>query len=208
MDERHHMRQFLLFVFTLMIPCFALWTVAGAPLAGPAIGFVNVVLGNWFPNVVYDFFVDGNRVLLMTQFGEEGGKLIPLSQSEYRLGFELNPRILTYSLPFYTALHFATQKKEYFAGYLWGVIALYIMIALGMLALSMKELMVNVGDPFLNQPGVFVPSPNLIGLTYQLSVLIVPTLGPAALWMWQSRESALLKPSLEKLSKRMATTQS
>ncbi|NND66531.1 MAG: hypothetical protein HKN19_02990 [Halioglobus sp.] len=207
MDERHHMRQFLLYVFTLMIPCFSLWTVAGAPLAGPAIGFVNVVLGSWFPDIVYNFYVDGNRVLLMTQFGEEGGRLVPLSQAQYRLGFELNPRILSYSLPFYTCLHFATQKKEYLAGYLWGIIGLYVLMGVGLLALCMKELMIQVGKPFLEQPDVFVPNPNLIGLFYQLSVLIVPTLGPAAIWMWQSRESPLLKPSLERLRRQMATAE-
>ncbi|MFT4614262.1 MAG: hypothetical protein ACI9NT_001407 [Bacteroidia bacterium] len=204
MDEQHHMRQFLLYVFTLLIPCFALWTVASVPLALPAIGFVSTVLTHWFPDVVHILYVDGSKALLMTQFGEQGGNLIPLSEAEYRLGFELNPRILSYSLPFYTALHFATQKKEYLNSYVWGLLILYPLMALGLLALCLKELMVGLGKPFFDQPGVFVPDPNFIGLTYQLSVLIVPTMGPALIWLLQSRDSPLLRTALEKLNKTLA----
>ncbi len=111
MVEQHHMRQFLLFVFVLLIPCFALWTVASGLLAIPAIGLANTVLTHWFPDVVSAVYVQGEEALLMTQFGEHNGRVIPLSEAEYRMGFELNTRILSYSLPFYTALHFATQKK-------------------------------------------------------------------------------------------------
>lgn len=193
MIEQHHMRQFLLYVFVLLIPCFALWTVAAGPLAQPAIGFANMVLTNWFPNVVHNLYMNGADTLLMTEFGEDDGRLIPLSQAEYRLGFEVNTRILSYSLPFYTALHFATHKKEYLNTYVWGLLVLYPLMALGLLSQCLKELMVGVGAPFLNQPDVFVPNPNVIGISYQLSVLIIPTLAPVALWVLQNRESPLLK---------------
>lgn len=198
------MRQFLLYVFVLLIPCFALWTVASMPLALPAIGFVNTVLTYWFPDTVNVLYVDGSKALLMTQFGEQGGKLIPLSQAEYRLGFEVNPRILSYSLPFYTALHFATQKKEYLNSYVWGLLVLYPLMAIGLLCLCLKELMVGLGQTFLDQPDVFVPNPNAIGLAYQLSVLIVPTLGPAVIWVVQSRNSPLLKDSLAGINRRLS----
>jgi len=139
LDEQHHMRPFLLYVFTLLIPCFALWTVASVPLSLPAIGFVSPVLTHWFPDVVHILYVDGSKALLMTQFGEQGGNLIPLSEAEYRLGFELNPRILSYSLPFYTALHFATQKKDYLNSYVWGLLILSPLMALGLLSLCLTE---------------------------------------------------------------------
>ncbi|MEJ2533329.1 MAG: hypothetical protein P8Y92_16195, partial [Halioglobus sp.] len=45
-----------------------------------------------------------------------------------------------------------------------------------------------LGAAFLEQPDVFVPDANLVGLLYQLNVLIVPTLAPALLWAWQSRD--------------------
>jgi hypothetical protein len=194
--EKHQVRQFLLLVFTLLIPCFALWTVASGPLAWPAIGFVNTVLTHWFPDVVNVLYVDGNQALLMTQFGEKDGNLIPLLGAEYRLGFQVNTRILTYSLPFYTALHFATQKKDYLNSYVWGLLVLYPLLTFGLLCLCLKELMVSLGTHFFDQPGVFVPDTNLIGILYQFSVLIVPTLAPAMLWVWQSKDSPLLRSAL------------
>lgn len=200
MPEQHQIRQFLLFVFTLLIPTFALWTVASGPLAQPAIGFVNMVLTNWFPDVVNMLYVNGNEALLMTEFGEKDGKLIPLAEAEYRLGFQVNSRILSYSLPFYTALHFATQKKEYLNSYVYGLLILYPLMAIGLLCLCLKELMVNLGSHFFDQGDVFVPEANFIALTYQLSVLIVPTLGPAAIWLWQSKDSPLLQGVLNKVS--------
>ena len=193
MPEQHHMRQFLLFVFTLLIPFFALWTIASAPIALPAVGIVSNLLSNWFPDVVNALYFSGPEAILMTEFGESAGQLIPLSQAEYRLGFEINTRILSYSLPFYTALHFATEKKSYLADYLWGVLILYGLFIFGLVCLCLKTLMVSVGAPFFNQAGVFVPNAEVIAITYQFSVLIVPTLAPAVLWISQSKDSKLLQ---------------
>lgn len=190
--EQHHFRQFLLFVFILLIPCFGLWTVGSELLARPAVGFVNTVLTNWFPNVVHSLYIDGKQTLLLTEFGERGGKLIPLAEAEYRLGFPINVRLLSYSLPFFTALHFATPQKDYLNRYLWGLVALYPMMALGLLFLCMKELMVSLGKTFLQQPDAWVPDANFIGLGYQISVLLVPTLGPVMIWLWHNRETPLL----------------
>jgi hypothetical protein len=190
------MRQFLLYVYVLLIPCFLLWHVTSDTLSAPAVGLVHLTLTHWFPDVVNGLFLDGTEALLMTEFGEENGTLVPLASAEYRLGFQINPRTLSYSLPFYTALHFATQKKEYLVSYLLGLFALYPLIVFGLLCLCLKELMVNLGGQFFNQPGVFVPNANVIGILYQFSVLIVPTLAPAILWIWQSTDSALLQDAL------------
>ena len=145
MSENTQMRQFLLFVFTLLIPCFALWTVASPSIALPAIGLVSKLISSWFPDIVNAFYASGPEAVLMTEFGESSGQLIPLSQAEYRLGFQINTRILSYSLPFYTALHFATQKKSYLYDYMWGVLILYVLFIFGLICLCLKELMVNVG---------------------------------------------------------------
>ena len=193
MVEQAHLRQFLLFVFVLLIPCFALWTVASVSLATPAIGLVSMILTGWFPDVVNGLFVQGPEALLMTEFGELNGKLIPLAQSEYRLGFKMDTRILSYSIPFYTALHFSTPRQDYLGNFFWGLLILYLLIVFGLLCLCLKELMVNLGAAFFDQPDVFVPDANVIGVLYQLNVLIIPTLAPAVLWVWQNRETPLLK---------------
>lgn len=194
--EQPHIRQFLLYVFTLLIPCFVLWTVISSALAVPAIGLVHLALTHWFPDTVNALYLDGTHALLMTEFGEKDGGLVPLAGAEYRLGFQINPRILSYSLPFYTALHFATQKQEYLVSYMWGLLILYPLVVFGLLCLCLKELMINLGGTFFDQLGVFVPNANVIGILYQFNVLIVPTLAPALLWVWQSRDTPLLRMAL------------
>ncbi len=196
MPEHPHMRQFLVLVFALLIPCFLVWTMLSNALAMPALGIVDFVLTHWFPDVVHALYAQGANVLLMTEFGEANGQPVPLAGSEYRLGFELNTRILSYSLPFYTALHFATQRKEYFSAYLSGLLVLYSLFTIGLLFVALKTLMVSLGSTFQEQSGVFVPNSNVIGLLYQFSVLIVPTLAPAAVWLWQSRDAPLLRAAL------------
>ncbi len=189
--ERNHLRQFLIFVFVLLAPCFALWAAVGAQLVTPVIGLVNLVLGHWFPEVVNLVYQRGADAMLMTRFDYVGGQLVPAAEADAGIGFVLNTRILSYSLPFYAALHFATEKEEYLAGFIWGVLLLYPFILLGLMCLAMKELMVNLGSVFLEQPGVFVPGAGLIAILYQLNVLIIPTLAPACIWVWQSRDTQL-----------------
>ena len=197
MVEQHPKRQFLLFVFALLIPCFGLWTAASAWLATPAIGFVNMMLTAWFPDVVNALYIEGADVLLLTEFGELNGKLVAPSEAQYRLGFIVNPRILSYSIPFYTALYFATKKEAFLEDYIWGLLILYPLIVLGLLCLCLKELMVNLGGVFFNQPDVFVPNANVIGVLYQFNVLIVPTLAPVIVWIFQSRHTSLFKGAFD-----------
>lgn len=194
--EGHHFRQFLLYVFILLVPCFVLWGATSGTLQLPAIGLVHLALTHWFPDIVHGLFADGANALLMTEFGEKDGQPVALAEASHRLGFRVNPRILTYSLPFYTALYFATPRERYLANYLWGLVILYTLATFGLLWLCQKQLMVNLGSVFLEQSGVPVPGSNLIGILYQLNVLLVPTLAPAMLWLWQSKDSPLLSDML------------
>jgi uncharacterized Tic20 family protein len=43
----------------------------------------------------------------------------------------------------------------------------------------------------VNHPAAALPHPDLIALLYQLNVLIVPTLGPIVVWVWQHHEAPL-----------------
>jgi hypothetical protein len=194
--EHRDLRQFLLFAFVLLIPCFAIWSFLSAALVTPVIGLVHLLLSDWFPDVVNVIYQQGGDMLLMTRLDQVDGQLVPAAVDTEGLGFRMNTRILTYSIPFYATLHFATEKKHYLASFFWGLLALYPFIWLGLVAMCLKELMVSFGSVFFDQPGVLVPGPDLIGICYQLSVLIVPTLLPVIIWAWQSRETALLRSLL------------
>ncbi|MEH6585137.1 MAG: exosortase H-associated membrane protein [Halioglobus sp.] len=189
----NHLRQFLLFAFALIIPCFALWTLVAGVISMPAVGLTSLTLQAWFPDVVDGLLFRGSDAVLMTHFGELNGGPVPPEQSEYQLGFRVNPSILSYSLPFYAALHFATQKDEYLGSFVVGLFVLYPLILVGLISLCLKELMVNLGSLFFEQQGVLVPNPTFIALFYQLNVLIVPTVAPIVLWAWQSRDTQLVR---------------
>ena len=187
------LRQFLLFAFVLIVPCFAIWTVLAEPIAMPVVGLANMILQAWFPTVVDGLVFQGSDTVLLTQFGELNGRAIPLEQAEYQLGFLVNPAIVSYSLPFYAALHFATQKEGYLESFVTGILILYPLILVGIVCLSMRELMINLGELFFEQGDTFVPNGNVIALLYQLNVLIIPTVAPILLWAWQNRDTRLVR---------------
>ena len=196
MPEQHPLRQFLLLVFPLMLPFFAIWTFASAPLALPAIGFDNMILTAWLPEIVEGVYAQGPEALLMTRFGEVGGQMVPANQADGAIGFAIDTRILSYSLPFYAALHFATPRDAYLGDFFFGAVVLYVLLTFGLVCLSLKDMMVVLGATFLEHPEALVPPANVIGLLYQLNVLLVPTLGPILLWAWQNRDSDLLRGML------------
>lgn len=189
--DNPQLRQFLLFVFALIVPCFALWTVAADALAMPVVGLADMLLRAWFPGVVEGLVFRDGDVYLLTLFGDADGRPVAPELSEFQLAYRVNPGILSYSLPFFATLHFATQKQEYLGSFLAGVMLLYPLILLGLITLCMKDMMVHLGPLFMEQPGVWLPHGNVIGIAYQLNVLIVPTVAPIAVWAWQSRDSDL-----------------
>tara|TARA_R110001592_G_scaffold363396_2_gene687676 strand:- start:95061 stop:95687 length:627 start_codon:yes stop_codon:yes gene_type:complete len=189
--ESRHLRQFLLFVFALLIPCFAIWGFGSAAIVTPVIGLVHLTLSSWFPGIVYAVYQQGADLLVMSTLDQVGGQLVQAENASDGLGFRVNTRIVTFSIPFYAALHFATDKKNYLGNLFWGLIFIYPFIFLGLICICLKELMVGFGMTFLEQPNVLVPGPDLIGIAYQLSVLIVPTLLPVLVWAWQSRDTPL-----------------
>lgn len=195
LPEKNHLRQFLIFVFALLIPCFVLWGFISTVLATPVIGWTNIVMAAWFPDVVNMVYQQGSEAVLLTHFDDVNGQLVAASDPRAGLGFMVNTRILSYSIPFFTALHFATEKKYYLANYIWGLLVLYPFFLLGLLSVCLKDLM-SLGPIFFDQPEVLVPNANVIGILYQLNVLIIPTLVPVLLWIWQNRHGPLLQKLL------------
>jgi hypothetical protein len=62
-------------------------------------------------------------------------------------------------------------------------------MAFGLASILGKDLLLMAGAPFLGAPRV--PPADLIALTYQFNVLLMPTLAPVCLWLWQLRGSPL-----------------
>lgn len=183
--------RFLLSVLGFLVPCFGLWVALGSLIATPLVGLANTVLTAWMPEIVYAVALQGPEALLMTRLGVLDNTLVPASDVGERLAFLLDTRLYTYAVPFYSALVLATPGPNRLSNYCWGLIVLFFSCQVGLLSAALKELMVALGTVFFEQ-SVFLPPAELIGLAYQLFVLLAPTLVPVLVWAWQSRESGLL----------------
>ena len=181
-------RQFVLTV-TLMPITFGIWYAAGTLFAAPAVWLCDFLLSSAYPNIVEAAGLQGVEVLVRTQFGEDGGVIMAAADAGNQIALEINTRLVSYSIAFYAALLMASNLKDAIYKFCIGLFWLWLIMAFGLASILGKDLLLMVGAPFLNAPGV--PHADLIALTYQFNVLLMPTLAPVCLWSWQLRGSPL-----------------
>ncbi|MDO8861851.1 exosortase H-associated membrane protein [Haliea sp. E1-2-M8] len=180
--------RFIGLVVLLMIPCFALWYALGALPAAPAVWLAQFSMPWAMPEIFAKVTLDQNKLMVFSQFGERNGAIVPLAEAEYQLAFPQSIRLLSYSIPFYTALHFASSIEASVERYARSLLVLWVLMFVGIIAVALKDVMLGVGAPMHEASGLPLP-PEAIGLLYQFSVLIVPTVAPILLWAWVVRDS-------------------
>ena len=181
-------RQFVLTVILMPIT-FGIWYAAGTLFAAPAVWLCDFLLSSAYPNIVEAVGLQGAEVLVRTQFGEDGGVVMAAADAGNQIALEINTRLVSYSIAFYAALLMASNLKDAIYKFCIGLFWLWLIMAFGLASILGKDLLLMVGAPFLNAPGV--PPTDLIALTYQFNVLLMPTLAPICLWFWQLRGSPL-----------------
>ena len=181
-------RQFVLTV-ALMPITFGIWYAAGTMFAAPAVWLCDFLLSSAYPNIVEAVGLQGVEALVRTQFGEDGGVIMAAADAGNQIALEINTRLVSYSIAFYAALLMASNLKDAIYKFCVGLFWLWLIMAFGLASILGKDLLLMVGAPFLNAPGV--PPADLIALTYQFNVLLMPTLAPVCLWFWQLRGSPL-----------------
>ena len=181
-------RQFVL-TLILMPITFGVWYAAGTLFAAPAVWLTDFLLGSAYPNIVEAAGLQGAEMMVRTQFGEEGGVIKPAADAGNQIALEINTRLVSYSIAFYAALLMASNLKDAMYKFCIGLVWLWLIMAFGLASILGKDLLLMVGAPFLSAPGV--PPADLIALTYQFNVLLMPTLAPVCLWFWQLRGSPL-----------------
>jgi hypothetical protein len=191
--------KFVGLVFLWLVPCFVVWVSLSSMLAAPAVWISKLILTTALPDIVHDFTLAGPQALLSTHFGELDGKIVSAQVAGYRLAYPLNTRILTYSLPFYAALHFATVTTDGFFErntfrFSMGLLLLYPLLIVGLISVCLKNLMLGLGLNFIDLSSI---GGSTIAMIYQLSTLMVPALAPILVWAWQSRESPMLQKLLK-----------
>ena len=182
--------RFIGLVLLLMVPFFALWYALGALPSAPALWLTQGLLPWALPEVVQSVSIERHQLLVLTQFGELEGSVVALEHADYQLAFPLNTRILSYSIPFYAALHFASRIEGSLERFARGLLVLWVLMFIGIVSVTLKNLMLGLGDDLLWQATATpLPSANAIALLFQFSTLIVPTVTPVLLWAWSVRDS-------------------
>ena len=181
-------RQFVL-TLILMPITFGIWYAAGTLFAAPAVWLTDFLLSSAYPTVVEAAGLQGAEMMVRTQFGEDGGVIMPAADAGNQIALEINTRLVSYSIAFYAALLMASNLKDAMYKFCIGLFWLWLIMAFGLASILGKDLLLMVGAPFLSAPGV--PPADLIALTYQFNVLLMPTLAPVCLWFWQLRGSPL-----------------
>ena len=196
-------RQFVL-TLILMPITFGIWYAAGTLFAAPAVWLCDFLLSSAYPNIVEAVGLQGVEALVRTQFGEDGGVIMAAADAGNQIALEINTRLVSYSIAFYAALLMASNLKDAIYKFCIGLFWLWLIMAFGLASILGKDLLLMVGAPFLNAPGV--PPADLIALTYQFNVLLMPTLAPVCLWFWQLRGSPLWEALANDIKRASART--
>ena len=194
-------RQFVL-TLILMPITFGIWYAAGTLFAAPAVWLTDFLLSSAYPNIVEAAGLQGVEMMVRTQFGEDGGVIMAAADAGNQIALEINTRLVSYSIAFYAALLMASNLKDAMYKFCIGLFWLWLIMAFGLASILGRDLLMIVGRPFLDAPGV--PPADLIALTYQFNVMLMPTLAPVCLWFWQLRGSPLWEALAEDIRRASA----
>ena len=194
-------RQFVL-TLVLMPITFGIWYAAGTLFSAPAVWLCDMLMRLAYPTVLASAGLNGIEMVALTQFGVVEGAITTAEAAGNRIELEVNTRLVSYSIAFYAALLMASNLKDALFKFCIGLFLLWLIMAFGLASILGKDLLVMVGTPFLNTAGV--PPADIIALTYQFNVLLMPTLAPVCLWFWQLRGSPLWEALAEDIRRASA----
>ena len=183
------MRRQIVLTLALMPITFGLWYAAGSLFAAPAVWLCDVLLSYLYPSLIATAGLQGADMQLVTQFGESGGQLLTAKEAGNQIALEINTLLVSYSIAFYGALLMAANVQNSLYKFSLGLFWLWLVMVVGLASIAGKELLLLIGGPFLSTS--LVPPADVIALTYQFNVLLMPTLAPVFLWFWQLRGSPL-----------------
>jgi hypothetical protein len=178
-------------VLLLMVPAFVAWYLLGSVLAAPAVWLAAEILPAWLPELIDTVYLEGTTMTVVSTLGEAGGAYLPAEQTDGALGFRIDSRVLSYSVPFFAALHFATPLPGRWERFARGLFVLWLLLVPGLISTALKDLMLTLGNSFLAAPAT--PPANAVALAYQFNTLMVPPLAPILLWGWEARRSPAIQ---------------
>lgn len=186
--------RFAMSVLALLPACFVLWHALGFLLTAPAMVLGDGILSTWLPQLIDDIRIEGTDMIVVTTVGESSGRLLPAEAAGNQLAYPIDTRTLSYSIPFFAALFFATPSHPGAGAFAGGLITLWGLLLAGIVSTALKDLMLGLGDTFTNAG--MVPPADAIALVYQFSALMVPPLAPVVIWAYCARDTATFRSLL------------
>jgi len=183
--------RFFGLVLLLLPVTFVAWYALGSLLAAPAVWLSSLVLSNWFPELIASVTLENTQMMVMSTLGEVDGRFMPATEAGYQLGLPVDTRVLTYSIPFYAALHFATPMPGSWERFARALLLLWLLVILGLVSTTLKNFMLTFGERLTELPQS--PSADVIALAYQFNTLIVPPLAPILLWGLAVRNTPVMR---------------
>lgn len=162
---------------------FVVWYLTAAWHLTPVVWLAHQLLQFWLPDAVADLSLHQNELLLITRFGEVGGRLVANPPPGENLGFLTNPLSYSYSLPLFAALALATPLRGRARRLVLGIGVLLLIELASMLATQVKTLVFATGDAFVTQQKWGAPARDAVALAYQLGSLLLPMVMPLVVWM-------------------------
>ncbi|MFV0276357.1 MAG: exosortase H-associated membrane protein [Parahaliea sp.] len=185
--------RFMGWVLLLMVPLFALWYAGGNLPAAPAFLIAKYSLLWGLPEIIDSIQLQDTRLLVLTHFGELNGEIVSAEKAEFQLAYPVDTRLVSYSIPFFAALMFASGVSQPVERFCRGLVLLWLVMGFGLVSIELKNLMLGLQQQLFERATLPLPPPALIALLYQLNTLMVPTLLPVLLWLWLARDAAVLR---------------
>ncbi|MFT6286195.1 MAG: hypothetical protein ACJA09_000939 [Alcanivorax sp.] len=193
--NKQSVRRFFGLVLLLLPVAFVAWQVLGSVIAAPVVWLAGLILQWWIPELVSSVTLDNTTMVIASALGELDGQFLPAAEAGNQLAFQVDTRGLTYSIPFYAALHFATPMESPVERFARGLLILWLLVIVGLVSVAIKTLMLGLGSTFFTLGTV--PSPDVIALAFQFNSLMVPPIAPLLIWAYEARDLGLFPNLLE-----------
>lgn len=179
------LKRFCLKTLLFMPLCFVLWYFTATIWTWPIAVCADSLLRWFFPQLIAGIEHQGTVLNVVTNLGDM--QLFTQQQKMAALVFNINPLTYGYSLALFSAILLASpsdiQHPKY-RTWLGGILVLLGGIVFGVCVDALKSIAFDLAPVGMTYPTGFSEwQLNLLGASYQLGYLILPTVVPLLLWV-------------------------
>jgi hypothetical protein len=181
-------KGFMLRALVWLPICFAVWYYSSILFVAPLARTLDLLSTTLLPQLVSAVEAYGNKLQVILTLQAQDTSTGVLRTGD--MLFEIDPLIYGFSVPLYTVLVLASRAPDArrFGAWLIGVTILFGVQILCVQTEILKVVAIDLAAE--TQPLLGIPRWGFeaIGIGYQLGFLILPSVTPIALWLYQFRD--------------------